>query len=146
MNIFTNEMFSFANCEQSQFQNGRCTQWILFIQIAFIPFKTPKVRLDKYFYHWNVHFCYFRTKSQLRVIAVWKDGRGTFWIFMIFFGFIASIKGKVNVGVALSLWILMICLGFITSIKGRLFRSSKSLVGQLLLPLKCLFLLFLYKK
>ena len=50
-------------------------------------FNGPKGRLDKYFYHWNVQFCYFCTKIGLRAITVSEDGRGTHWIV-----FIASIS------------------------------------------------------
>ena len=57
--------------------------WILFIWVVYIPvimkkcFKALKVPLDQYFYHWNVHFCYFCTKNRLRATAVSEGGRGT---------------------------------------------------------------------
>lgn len=70
MNIFTIEIFIFANFVQ-KIEFKQCQFQKMSVKIAeFSLFglrslrllgenclKAPKVPLNKYFYHWNVHFC-----------------------------------------------------------------------------------------
>ena len=83
-------------------------------------FKAPKVSLDKFFTHWNVHFCLFCTKKWIWAISfrkrVWKSPN----------------------------FIDLYCIHF--RYQGKLFWSSKSPVGRLFLTLIYLILLILYKK
>ena len=57
-------------------EDRRCTCWFFLFELPFLRlvrercFKGPKVSLDKYFYHWNVYFCYFCTKNGLWGITV----------------------------------------------------------------------------
>ena len=77
--------------------------------------------MDQYFYHWNVQFSQFCTKSRIWMIIVSKYRRDI-------------------------VWILIISVTFIVSIKGNFFKGSRSSVARMFLPLKYSFLIVLYKK
>ena len=54
----------------------------------------PTVPFDKYFYHWNVHFCKFYTKNRLRAITVPGGEHGICWLLIVWFVFNASVRLK----------------------------------------------------
>ena len=99
-NIISIEMLIFANCVE-KINGGDGTPWILFICVLPLSqflgescFKAPKVPLNKYFYHWNVHFCYVCTKNELLAMAVSKAGRRTHYILFICAVIKAGISGN----------------------------------------------------
>ena len=78
-----------SQLKRSQFQRMgvKITEFYLFefVVLGESSFKAQKNLLGEYFYHWNVHFCYFWTKNCLWRITVSEEGRCTLSDFISFF-------------------------------------------------------------
>lgn len=94
VNIFTIEMFLFANFilevefEQSKFPKTKVAfyelLWLVLVSFWVLKescFKSPKALLDEYFYHLDVHFCYFFYKNSTLSDHI---SRGWTWKSLIF--------------------------------------------------------------
>ena len=58
-------------------------------------FKAAKAPLHEWFYHWNIHFCYFCTKNGLWAVTVSGYGRCTFAVLMTLFSLLQVLGEKI---------------------------------------------------